>query len=91
MAPPTNATMRPVASITRAAPKVLLLAASLLLGPVPTTLTSKYILSFLAAMACSHWLLSDTFIAGSNDCSNAAVQFVTTCEAPKVQICISSQ
>ena len=54
VAPPTKATMRPLAIITRAATKVLLLAASLLLGPLPTALTSKYILSFLAAIACSH-------------------------------------
>lgn len=53
MALPTNDTMRPIASITAAATKVLLLAASLLLGPLPSTLTPEYLLSFLAAMACN--------------------------------------
>lgn len=56
IAPPTKATMRPIASITHAATKVLLLAASLLLGPLPSTLMPEYLLSFLAAMACSHQL-----------------------------------
>ena len=46
--------MRPNASITQAATKVRLLAASLLLGPLPSTLTPEYLRSFLAAMACSH-------------------------------------
>ena len=54
MAPPTKDRMRPMASMTHAATKVLLLAASLLLGPLPSTLMPEYLLSFLAAVACSH-------------------------------------
>ena len=57
---PTKDTIRPMASMMAAATKVLLLAASLLLGPLPSTLTPEYLLSFLAAIACSRQLPSDT-------------------------------